>query len=55
MDEKTTKLLEDIKVLLMLQLVDNDVPGKKIADALGVDPATVSRTLNPKPKNTKKK
>lgn len=54
MDEKITKLLEDIKVLLMLQLINNDVSGKKIADALGVDPATISRTLNPKQKKAKK-
>lgn len=48
MDDKTIKLLEEIKSLLILQLDTQEVPGTKIADVLGVNQSTVSRILSPK-------
>ena len=48
MNDKTNKLLEEIKALLVLQLDTQDVPGTKIADVLGVNQSTVSRILSPK-------
>ena len=50
MNQKTDQLLEDIKKLLILSLIKNDVQGKKIAEVLGVDPAIISRMISPKKK-----
>lgn len=47
-DDKVTELLQDIKRLLILALTEQDVPGKRIAAALGVDAATISRIVSPK-------
>ena len=55
MDEKTNQLLEDIKRLLVLALVEQNVQGKRIADVLDVDPAIVSRILAPRDKKKNKK
>jgi hypothetical protein len=46
--------LEAIKRLLILQLSSQGVEGRRIAAALDVDPAVVSRILSPK-KTAKKK
>lgn len=45
-NKKTNQLLEDIKKLLMLGLVEHGVQGKRMAEVLGVDPAVISRTLS---------
>ncbi len=50
MDKKTNQLLEDIKKLLILALGEQKIQGKRIAEALDVDPATISRVLSPKKK-----
>lgn len=50
--EKTEKLLEEIKKLLVLQLSANDVSKEDIGTVLGVSYKTVERML---PKATKKK
>jgi len=55
MDQKTNQLLEDIKKLLVLFLVERNVQGKRIADVLGVDPAIISRILAPRDKKKKKR
>ena len=52
MDAKIASLLEDIKNLLILHLIERGVPGKRIAEVLNVDGATVSRIVSP---NRKKK
>lgn len=52
MDKKIASLLEDIKKLMILDLVERGVQGKRIADALGMDAATVSRIVSKK-KNKK--
>ncbi len=39
------KLLEDIKRLLILDLIRQGVQGKDIAGILGVDPAMISRMV----------
>lgn len=44
-DQKTTQLLEDIKKLLILDLIRQGVQGKEIAGILGVDPAIISRMV----------
>ena len=44
-DQKTTQLLEDIKKLLILDLIRQGVQGKDIAAILGVDPAIISRMV----------
>lgn len=48
MDAKIASLLEDIKKLLVLHLIERGVPGKRIAEVLNVDAATVSRIVSPK-------
>lgn len=53
MDKKILQLLEDLKRLMILQLIQNKVQGKNIAAVLGVDPAIVSRIVSGK--QTKKK
>ena len=45
MDQKITKLLEDIKKLLMLDLVAKGVQSKDIAHVLGVDNSVVTRVV----------
>lgn len=45
------KELQDIKRLLVLALIENDVSQDKIANALDVNQSTVSRLISP----TKKK
>lgn len=45
MDEKVVKLLEDIKKLLILDLIRCNVQSKDIANTLGVDSATISRLV----------
>lgn len=44
-DQKTNQLLEDIKKLLILDLIRQGVQGKDIANILGVDPAIISRMV----------
>lgn len=44
-DQKINQLLEDIKKLLILDLVRQGVQGKEIASILGVDPAIISRMV----------
>ncbi len=50
MDQKIASLLEDIKRLMILSLIDRGVKGKRIADVLNVDAAIVSRVVSPKKK-----
>lgn len=50
--EKTEKLLEEIKRLLILQLANSDVSKEDIGTVLGVSYKTVERML---PKTGKKK
>lgn len=52
MDKKTDKLLEEIKKLLILDLIKKGVQSKEIADSLGVDPSIITR-LVPRQKNKK--
>lgn len=52
MDKKIAALLEDIKKLMILDLAERGVQGKRIADALDIDPAIVSRIVS-KRKNKK--
>lgn len=44
-DKKTNQLLEDIKKLLILDLIRQGVQGKDITNVLGVDPAIISRMM----------
>jgi len=46
MDNKTIKLLEDIRKLLILALVKQNTQSKEIAAVLGVDPAIISRLVS---------
>ena len=48
MDERIIAVLEDIKKLMILDLIDRGIPGKRVAEVLGVDAATVSRIVSPK-------
>jgi predicted transcriptional regulator len=52
-DEKILRVLEDIKKLLILQLISQGKKQREIAEALGVDPAVISRLVTP-PKQKKK-
>jgi hypothetical protein len=45
MDQKIASLLEDIKKLLILDLVAKGVQSKHIAQVLGVDNAVVTRIV----------
>lgn len=49
-EKREMDTLEQIKRLLILGLSTQGVKGNKIADAIGVDGATVSRILSPKKK-----
>lgn len=44
-DKKTNQLLEDIKKLIILNLIHQGVQGKDIASVLDVDPAIISRMV----------
>jgi predicted transcriptional regulator len=48
MDPKVIKLLDEIKKLLILSLIEKGVRGKRIAKVLGIDAAAVSRIVSPK-------
>ena len=48
MDKKIASLLEDIKKLMILGLTERGIQGKRVADVLGVDAATISRMISPK-------
>jgi predicted transcriptional regulator len=52
MDKRVVELLEDLKKLMILDLISRDIQGKDIAAVLGVDPAVVSRIVS---KRAKKK
>ena len=45
MEKESTKLLEDIKKLAILDLVERGVQANTIADILGVDKGTISRLV----------
>ena len=47
-EELSVENLESIKKLLILSLTSQGIPGKKIAQVLGVDAAIVSRILSGK-------
>jgi predicted transcriptional regulator len=47
-EQPEIELLEQIKRLLILNLSEQGVQGKRIAAVLGVDAAIVSRILSPK-------
>lgn len=44
-DNETLRLLEDIKKLLILGLIDRSVQTTAIADVLGVNKSTISRLV----------
>lgn len=46
MDKNISKTLEDIKKLLILDLIVRGVQGKDIADVLGVDKSTITRIVS---------
>ncbi len=50
MDKQATKLLGDIKKLLILALVKQGAQSKEVAEILGVDPAIISRMISRKKK-----
>lgn len=45
MSDKNTQLLEDIKKLLVLDLIVRGVQAKDIAQVLGVDKSTITRIV----------
>ena len=45
MEKESIKLLEDIKKLAILDLVERGVQANTIADILGVDKGTISRLV----------
>lgn len=45
MDKKALQLLEDIKKLLILDLITRGVQGKDVAQVLGVDKSTITRLV----------
>jgi len=49
-EDKQFKLLEDIKKLLILQLIHEGVQSKDVANLLKVDPAVISRMVPRKKK-----
>jgi hypothetical protein len=55
MDKRIVELLEDLKKLLILDLIAKDIPGKDIAAALGVHAAAVSRIVARRTKTKKKR
>ena len=46
MDNKAIKLLEDIKKLLILQLLANGIGGDAIAQMLRIDPSTIRHMIS---------
>lgn len=44
--DNSEKILMDIKKLLILALIKQDVRSKEIAQILGVDPAIISRMIS---------
>jgi predicted transcriptional regulator len=54
MDKKIVELLEHIKKLMILDLVDRGIQGKRIAEVLDVSPATISGIVSPKKVGKKK-
>jgi Mn-dependent DtxR family transcriptional regulator len=48
--QKTEKLLEDIKKLMILELIEKGVQSKDIASILKIDPATITRLVPRKKK-----
>lgn len=48
MKKTTDDLLEDIKRLLILNLIKNDVKAIEVAKTLAVDPAIISRIISGK-------
>lgn len=55
MDKKIAELLEDIKRLMVLDLIDRGIKGKRIAEVLDVDAAIISRIVSPKKDGKKKR
>lgn len=45
-NNQAIKSLEDIKKLLILTLIKQEVQSKEIAEILGVDPAVISRMIS---------
>lgn len=45
MDDKFIKILEEIKKLLILDLITKGIQGKDIAQVLGVDKSTITRIV----------
>lgn len=45
MDDKFIKILEEIKKLLILDLITKGIQGKDIAQVLGVDKSTIARIV----------
>lgn len=45
MDRQIAKTMEDIKKLLILELIARGVQGKDIAQVLGVDKSTITRIV----------
>jgi plasmid maintenance system antidote protein VapI len=45
MDNKVVQLLEDIKKLLILDLISRGVQGKDVAQVLGVNKSTITRIV----------
>jgi len=55
MDKNQTRLLEDIRKLLILQLLANDVSDTSVAQVLGIDPSTIRHLVSLKKiRNSKK-
>lgn len=48
MDKEIIGLLEAIRRLMILDLIERGVQGKRIAEVLNVDAATISRVVSPK-------
>jgi DNA-binding transcriptional ArsR family regulator len=46
MDEKIIKLLEDIKKLLILDLIVRDIQAKDIAEVLDMNKSTITRMVS---------
>lgn len=46
--ESKSDTLDQIKKLLILALTEQGIQGKRLAEVLGTDPATISRILSPK-------
>ena len=46
MDQNQIRLLEEIKKLLILQLLADDVSDKAVAKVLGIDPSTIRHLVS---------